>query len=402
MIGAQDDGRHRVGTMMIHGLWAKLRGRRPWHAGGRFRLGWFSTWNAKCGIAEYSKFLLDAFDRRRFDWTVLGSQNDALLAPDTDRVLRCWSDRNGPVDPLLAALREERFDGLVIQFNFGFLSLADLAAVISCCRSIGTKLLITFHSTADVTIDGDVVSLGDIARDLAKADRILVHSADDVARLKGFGVADNVVQFPHGYIDGPAHDRAEARAALGLPPDGLVIGSYGFCLPHKGIDQLIEAAPLLRAAGAPAKLLLVNALYPASVSRELLDRCRDRVAALGLGDDVVFENRFLANEDSIRTLAACDIIVYAYQGTQESSSAAVRMGIAARRPILCSPLPIFSDVASVVRFLPGTGPEDIRDGVLAFLADATNREALAARQDVWLKDHSWSRVSVQLQRMLTA
>jgi hypothetical protein len=40
--------------------------------------------------------------------------------------------------------------------------------------------------------------------------------------------------------------------------------------------------------------------------------------------------------------------------------------------------------------------------VLAFLADATNREALAARQDVWLKDHSWSRVSVQLQRMLTA
>jgi hypothetical protein len=117
---------------------------------------------------------------------------------------------------------------------------------------------------------------------------------------------------------------------------------------------------------------------------------------------VVFDSRFLPNEASLQALAACDLIVYAYQGTQESSSAAVRMGIAARRPVLCSPLSIFTDVAEVVRFLPGTRPEDIRDGVQALLADEAGRRQLAERQEAWLERHAWGRVAHLLQEMLAA
>lgn len=387
---------------MIQVMWRRLFGKPRPGSGGALRLGWLSTWNSKCGIAEYSRFLLEQLDPRRFHWTVLASKNDAVLSPDGDEVVRCWTDRNSPVRPLLNVLKQQKFDALVIQFNFGFMSLDDLGAVINLCRAIGTKILITFHSTADVDIAGQMVSLSQIAADLRKADHILVHSTDDVVRLSGFGVAGNVILFPHGYIHTVAYDRGTARAALGLPPDGLVIGAYGFLLPHKGIDQLIEAAALLRDAGTPSKLVLVNALYPIPLSQEHLDRCRQIAAERGLAQEVIFENRFLPNEDSIRTLAACDVIVYAYQGTQESSSAAVRMGIAARRPVLCSPLPIFSDVAEVVRFLPGTRPQDICQGLQSFLADEVGRRELAERQDRWLERHSWNRVAEQLQEILVS
>jgi glycosyltransferase involved in cell wall biosynthesis len=384
---------------MMQKLLAPLFGKGG-RSSGKCRLGWLSTWNAKCGIAEYSKFLLDEFDRARFDWTVLASRNDKLLGPDRGKVIRCWTDRTGSAARLLRVLKSEKFDQLVIQFNFGFLSLPDLAAVIALCRDIGTRLLIAFHSTADVMIEGQNVSLGSIAGSLAQADGLLVHSPDDVARLRGFGLTDNIVLFPHGYIDAPAVDQRTARRELGLPEEGLVIGSYGFCLPHKGIDQLIEAGALLHEGGVKARLLMVNALYPIPQSQELLDRCRQIAKERGLEDYVTFENRFLPNEVSLRKLAACDVIVYAYQGTQESSSAAVRMGIAARRPVLCSPLPIFADVAEVVRVLPGIRPQDIRDGVRALLSDEAGRRDLLRRQDQWLHSHSWRRVAQILQDLL--
>lgn len=365
--------------------------------GGVTRVGWLSSWNSKCGIAEYSKFLLSEFQANRHEWTVLGSLNDERLAADHGRVLRCWTNRLGQFDPVQQALSKALFDILVVQFNFSFLSLDHLERLIACCRAIGTRTVIMFHSTADVVLDGEPVSLGRIAKSLSAADLILAHSSEDVERLRGFGVDGNVELFPHGYMEVPPEDEQAARSALGLPAGVPIIGSYGFLLPHKGIDVLVEAFALLRAKGRPAKLLLVNALYPSPVSDQALARCRQIAAERGIADDVIFETRFLPNEDSMRLLAACDVVVYPYQTTQESSSAAVRVGIAARRPVLCTPLAIFSDVAQVVRFLDGTGAEDVLAGIESCLADEAGREMLAMRQAAWLHRFSWPRVAQLLQ-----
>src|ERR1700761_8315021 len=80
----------------------------------RLRIGWFSTWNSRCGIAEYSKYLLDEFEPTQLDWRILASRNDVLVAADDERVIRCWTNHKGAVRELLAVVCEERFDVLVI------------------------------------------------------------------------------------------------------------------------------------------------------------------------------------------------------------------------------------------------------------------------------------------------
>ncbi len=122
------------------------------------RVGWLSSWNSKCGIAEYSKFLLDAFDGAAFEWTLLASLNDELLDADQGRVLRCWTNRLGRFEPLQQALSDNLFDIVVVQFNFSFLSLEHLERLIACCRAIGTRLVVIFHSTKDVVLDDLPVS----------------------------------------------------------------------------------------------------------------------------------------------------------------------------------------------------------------------------------------------------
>jgi glycosyltransferase involved in cell wall biosynthesis len=369
-------------------------------AGRQIRLGWFSTWNSRCGIAEHSRFLLDQFDPSRFAVTMLASNSDAVVTADTDAVVRCWTNSGGVAAPLLEVLSRQRFDTLFVQFNLGLLSIRHLEALIACCHEIGTAVVVLVHATKHPPITEPTAESLRLGQALNSVARVLVHTALDAERLRGLGVERNVELFPHGLTDSIAPDRAAARREAGLPADGLVIGSYGFLLANKGIEVLIGALALLREGGHAAKLLLVNALYPALESEETLARCKALVERFGLADDVVFETRFLANEDSLRLLACADLTVFPYQTSRESSSAAVRMGIATRRPVLCSPLDVFTDVADAVRFLPGSGAGDIRDGILALLESPAERDALAARQEAWRTRHLWTNVASRLQETL--
>lgn len=99
-------------------------------------------------------------------------------------------------------------------------------------------------------------------------------------------------------------------------------------------------------------------------------------------------------------LAAADIIVYPYQLTQESASAAVKMGLGSLTPVAVTPLPIFSDVAAVSYRLPGTGPADIAEGLTAFLANTGCITSLLDRQKAWAQAHSWVAVSARLDGLI--
>ena len=87
-------------------------------------------------------------------------------------------------------------------------------------------------------------------------------------------------------------------------------------------------------------LLLVNALYPVAESKVLQETCNRLIDALGLRDQVLMINEFLEDEESLALLECADLIVFPYQTTGESSSAAVRTGLASGRPVACTPLPI--------------------------------------------------------------
>ena len=56
----------------------------------------------------------------------------------------------------------------------------------------------------------------------------------------------------------------------------------------------------------------------------------------GLDDRVTLITDYLTDERSLAWLQRAELIVYPYQHTQESSSAAVRMGLASGRPVLCA------------------------------------------------------------------
>lgn len=371
-------------------------------------IGWLSTWNSKCGIATYSRLLVSPALADQV--TVLANRDAELVARDGAEVIRCWEqiapdDKGGFREDDLSAVYEEvmarNLDTVVVQFNFSFFGLAPLATLLGRLQKAGIRTLVFFHSTADVEWGGLHKSLGQIRDALAGCDRLMVHGVDDLNRLKALGLDAYATLFPHGVMAHPQITQPEEPRYTALAGK-RVVASYGFLLPHKGIHELIEAFAELAKGDPSLHLLLLNALYPASPSYAEAQRCRQTIAERGLEQRVTLINDFLPDDQTLGWLQSAELLVFPYQHTQESSSAAVRWGLASGRPVACTPLGIFDDVAEAVAFLPGTAPEELAAGIHALLQDTQRRQERQRAAADWLAAHDWQRLSLRLKGLLTA
>jgi glycosyltransferase involved in cell wall biosynthesis len=243
--------------------------------------------------------------------------------------------------------------------------------------------------------------LCDIVPALARCHRLLVHSPNDMNRLKAYGLVDNVTVFPHGILDFIPQARA-----LKPEKNDFVIGSYGFFLPHKGLLEFIEAMALLRKQGQSITLKMFNAEYPVADSRLLIEQARAIIKAQGLSDTITLCTDYLTDEQCLSELAKLDLIVFPYQETGESSSAAVRYGLASGQPVAVTPLAIFEDVGNAVFRLSGQSPTQIADGIKnikkALTSESKEAKEVADTAAVWREQHRYSAVAKRLSNMILA
>lgn len=329
-------------------------------------VGWVSTWGSRCGIAAYSQHLVSGFANDTLH--IFAPYGETTEMADPSCLTRNWVLETGNLDQLIADALSRKLDALVVQFNWGFFSIDALIKLLAAMKAAGTKVFIDFHNTRSAPPE---MATGRVINALASAERLLVHTLDDLQRMQRFGLADNLMLFPLAVypVKPPVIEALQGnRRRLGLN-GRQVIASYGFLLPHKGLMQLIDAMPALLAARPQLHLLMVNAIYSAARSDDEHKRLVERIHALGIADRVTLETNFLPEEESLALLKLADLVVFPYQLSEESSSAAVRMALVAGCPVAVTPLPIFGDVAPAVSRLPGTDPASIATGITHLLAE---------------------------------
>lgn len=339
------------------------------------RVGWLSTWGSRCGIAAYSAHLIAAIPAEQR--VVFAPVSETPEFVDAPFVHRLWQHGSGALFELPDALDRHHIDVLVIQYHWGFFSPQALSDLLAAAQSRGIDVYLEFHNTRSAP-----PGLADsaLAARLSRCTRLIVHGRDDVTRLKSWGLQANVWRLPLAvYPVARPQPQQLAACRAALPAARRLLVSYGFLMPHKGLLQLAQALPRLLARQPDLHWLMLNAWYSDQASRDEFARIQACIDAHGLSDRVTYETRFLSETDSMAWLSLADLIVFPYQDTEESSSAAVRMAIAAERPIAVTPLAIFDDVASAVSLLPGTTPEALADG-LATQLDALRPPATAAAQ----------------------
>ena len=185
--------------------------------------------------------------------------------------------------PRLRALkRAGRLD--VLDAHFGY---PDGLAATLLGRWLQVPVTITMRGT-ETRHAADSALRPLLARALNGADRVFAVSESLRQVALGLGVAPGKVRVVGNGVDLARFrpvDRAQARAALGLPLETPVLISVGGLCERKGFHRVIDALPGLHALGLPVHLLVVGGPSPEG---DWTSRLQGQVKALALQPYVHF------------------------------------------------------------------------------------------------------------------
>ena len=365
------------------------------------RIGWVSSWGVRCGIAEYSRHLLEAMLAmdEGSDITVLCDKRTAADAPEAleASIRPCWElGLQDGAAPLARAVAELDPDILVIQQQPGLIMWEALAELLGAASVTGRPVVVVLHSTRRI-LDVAEEDRGPILVALAGVARIVVHTIHDVNQLKALGLVANVVMIPQGALALSEPAGIPVAPTKGGP---AIIGCYGFFFKDKGILQLIEAVARLRDHYGEVRLRLVNAQYDAGDSAREIARCRLAAEAAGLGGAIEWHTDFLPDQESLELLSDCDLIALPYQVSKEGSSAALRMAMTAGVPVAVTPLPLFDEAGPAVHRFHGTDSADVAYGIGFLLDRPEQRQAIQVEMRLWLDRRQWPLIAKRFHGML--
>ena len=368
------------------------------------RIAFISTWNSRCGIASYSQNLVNSIDENIL---VFAPSDENLIAIDQSFVKRSWKLASSNFTNLLREIDQQKISSVVIQFNFGFFDFPGFEKLIISLYQSQIKIILFMHSTID---PGPDKTLKSITNSLKLCHRIFVHTPDDMNRLREIDLIDQVSIFPHGLpiLNNLSGGNSFYKKINNLKSSFLVfnrsfnLASFGFCLPNKGFIELIRAVHIMRKLGHNVNLKLYTSIHSSPESAPFLKTLEDLVIELSLSKFIIIVSDYLDQDRILNELSKFDLLVYPYQKTNESSSAAVRIGIASGSPVIVSPLSIFDDLTDRVDKLPGSSVDLIVEGIVPLIGrkDYKKNNKKRTKLKLWKDQHDFLVVARRLKNII--
>ncbi|MBV4505344.1 glycosyltransferase [Pseudomonas sp. BW13M1] len=240
----------------------------------------------------------------------------------------------------------------------------------------GVRIAVLFHGTTRLTRrDAALFRQFPVERlTVAAVSATLAHSLE-----QGLGrpVQSLRVALDPQVFAGHALGREQARQALALPEDGLVLGAVGRLVESKGFEMMIEAFARSHAAQASTYLVILG-------DGPLRGELEAQARSFGVGDRVRFYGH---REDSTRLYPAFDWLLV--PSRSEGLGLVLQEAVLSRVPVICSDLLVFREqLGDAGCYLP---TDDSRAWT-EVIDDCARRDAGAKASEQWqalAPDQGW-------------
>lgn len=351
-----------------------------------------TTYNTRCGIAEYSKGLIEYYP-----------EEDILIFPPNsgtpidqkreDNIRRVWVEK-GDLSLLTEEILSAGVNTVIVQHNWGFFDIREFNKFIQNLKD-KVNVILEMHALRDINLKV-YPEFEKILPSLINASRIIVHDLKDLNLLKEYGFVENVVMIPLAFpipiheFDFNFHKRNE-----------IVIGTSGFALPNKNQELIIEVAVKMKQFYEKVTVRYQCPLHTDPSSAHQIQKL-EALAKNNPNIEVIIDTDFLPDDEILKKLSECDVLIYAYKDTGETSSAAVRHGISSGVPTIVTPAPIFNSNKDSVFIADGYQAEDLYSKVLfvsELLKDRDKADENAKRIFNTVVKNSRLNISLRLQGM---
>lgn len=309
-----------------------------------------TTWGVNCGIATYSKHLIESINQYY-----------------NDENIKIVSVNNGLPTSI---------EGEIIHFQHEF-------GIIPQLPKTEGQIVITWH-TVPTKPHNEVSRISNM--DVHH----IVHAESAKHALMQSGVNDSMITIiPHGSLIFPEPEihKNAARELLGLPSDKFIVFMFGFRSLNKGYDDILNINIddlLLLVTGAP------NHKENDSVMSTLVSKWTNT-------DHVQFLYEFLTELEVTLYALASDAFIFNYTGDKAytSSSGAMHRILSAGRPVICKDIPQFDELEHDVSALKITQPGDIEKNIRLLMNSPHIADKMGDNARKVSKQTSWEVVAHQ-------
>lgn len=323
------------------------------------------TWGKQCGVADYTRQLIDHIASKQTQFQI-------------------YADLNAD---LPSAIKKDSIDLVHFQYEYSIYDFTALYHIMTGLTQLRIPIITTLHSWS-----GDLISHNLLIA--ARSSGIIVHS-NEVKNLcvqQGYP-PEKVVVMPIGCNSFPLQAKEKTRKLFDMKGYPCV-GFFGFPFPHKGICNLMDALNQIKVYFPEIKGYFFTH-YPDYLNEDhpYYSFFRELQSLFDQNDHFIWSKEFLPEPAIVNLLHCMDVNVLPYADhSQKGISAAVRLMLAARRPVITTDYLYFSDLKDEVYKIPDAESGTIAGALCRVLLDGALQERLIANGDLFLRASSWDRI----------
>jgi glycosyltransferase involved in cell wall biosynthesis len=229
-------------------------------------------------------------------------------------------------------------DAVLVQHEYGIFGGPAGMNLLRLLDRVEAPVVVTLHTVLEHPNTDQRTVIEAIVRRASKL-IVMAEKGRELLQQVHSVPADRIVVVPHGVPDRPLADPTLFKARFGLEGRKVLL-TMGLLSPNKGIEHMIRALPDLVSHHPDLTYVILGATHPHLIAREG-EAYRESLAALasdlGMSDHVVFDNRFVEQEQLLDYIAAADIYVTPYLNEAQITSGTLSYAVALGKPVVSTP-----------------------------------------------------------------
>ena len=279
-------------------------------------------------------------------------------------------------------LNQSGVELLCVQHEFGIYGGPAGGHLLALLEELRIPVVTTMHT---ILRDPDRAQRQVVEGLIAHSERLVVMARKGAEILHEiYSVPEERVEvIPHGIPDVPFSETEGFKEPFGMAGKTVLL-TFGLLGPGKGIEHAIRAMPEIVRRHPEAVYLVLGATHPHLVAREG-ERYRHSLEHLaddlGVGEHVVFFNRFVSDRELRRFIGAADVYVTPYLNEAQITSGTLSQVFGAGKPVVSTPywhaLELLGDGHGIL--VPFRDPGAIASAVCGLLDDPQRMDLMRRR-----------------------
>ena len=353
----------------------------------------------QCGIATFTKDLRDSLADELGDGSAIvlamDDQGGSYDYPPEVR-FQIPQHKQSAYLPPADMLNINQIDVCLIQHEYGIFGGNDGSHVLDFARDLRMPIITTLHTVLPSPSPGQRAVLREIVR---VSDRVVVmsKSAEQILADVYGAKPTRIAYIPHGIPDVPFVDPNFYKDQFGVEGRKVIL-TFGLLGPGKGLEVVLKAMPKVVARHPDAVYIILGATHPHIVRKEghayrhSLERL---VEELGIGDNVMFHNRYVSFEELNGYIGVADVYVTPYPNPQQITSGTMAYAMGAGKPVVSTPFLYAKEMLSDGRgrLFDFGDSNQLADQLISLFDDEPERSAIRTRAYKFARPMVWKEVA---------